>query len=136
MPLVFRQSRTRILLAACLLCGCGDPSSVATVTGTIRHGGKPVPGVCIQFVPNDRTLPLATGAANEAGRYTLNRAMGKKGCAAGTYSVRLFEQEPGSLPFTIPTEMAMDSKLACDVKPGDNTFDIDIPASAPSAARR
>jgi len=136
MPLVFRQSRTRILLAACLLCGCGDPSSVATVTGTISHGGKPVPGVCIQFVPNDRTLPLATGAANEAGRYTLNRAMGKKGCAAGTYSVRLFEQEPGSLPFTIPTEMATDSKLACDVKPGDNTFDIDIPASAPSAARR
>jgi len=123
-------------MGAFLLGGCADPSSVATVSGTVTHAGKPVPGVCVQFVPNDKALPLATGAANEAGRYTLNRPMGKKGCAAGAYSVRLFEQEPGSLPFTIPTEMATDSKLACDVKPGDNTFDIDIPASAPSAARR
>ena len=136
MPLVFRQSRTRVLLVACLLSGCGDPSSVATVTGTITHGGKPVPGVCIQFVPNDRTQPLATGAAHEAGRYTLNRAMGKKGCAAGTYSVRLFEQEPGSLPFTLPADMTANSTLTFDVKSGDNSFDIDIPASAPSAVRR
>jgi len=134
MPVVCRQPAMAVLVAACLLSGCGDPSSVATVTGMITHGGKPVPGVCIQFVPHDKTLPLATGAANEAGQYTLNRPMGKKGCAAGTYSVRLFEQEPGSLPFTLPAEMTGNSTLTFDVKAGTNTFDIEIPASA--AARR
>jgi len=136
MPRSLWQCSSGFLVAACLLCGCADPSSVATVSGIVTHAGKPVSGVCVQFVPNDKTSPLATGAANEQGRYTLNRPMGRKGCAAGAYSVRLFEQEPGSLPFTIPTEMATESKLACDVKPGDNTFDIDIPASAPSAVRR
>ena len=134
MPLGFRQSLNLVLLTACLLSGCGDPSSVATVSGTITHGGQPVTRVSIQFVPNDKTLPLATGAANEAGQYTLNRPMGKKGCAAGTYSVRLFEQEPGSLPFTLPAEMTANSTLTFDVKAGTNTFDIEIPASA--AARR
>ena len=90
----------------------------------------------MQFVPNDKASPLATGAANESGRYTLNRPLGKKGCAAGTYSVRLFEQEPGSLPFTIPAELSTSSKLSCDVKAGDNTFDIEIPATSPASGRR
>ncbi|MBU6222855.1 MAG: hypothetical protein KGR24_08920 [Planctomycetes bacterium] len=131
-----RVLRDGVVLAMCLLCGCGDPSSVATVSGTITHGGKPVSGVCVQFVPNDKTLPLATGAANEAGRYTLNRPMGRKGCAAGTYSVRLFEQEPGSLSFTIPAGIARSSTLTFDVKSGANTFDIEIPASASSGDHR
>lgn len=136
MPRGLRQCSSAFLVAACLLCGCADPSSVATVSGTVTHAGKPVSGVCVQFVPNDKTSPLATGAANEQGRYTLNRPMGKKGCAAGTYSVRLFEQEPGSLPFTLPAEMATNSTLTFDVKSGTNTFDIDIPATASAAARR
>ena len=122
-------------LAACVMSGCGDPWSVASVSGTITHGGKAVPGVGIQFVPRDKASPLATGASDESGRYTLNRPMGKKGCAAGGYSVRLFEQEPGSLSFTIPAEMGAKSTLTCDVKPGVNTFDVDIGASGQAGRR-
>ena len=136
MSVVCRQPAMAVLVVACLLSGCADPSSVATVSGTVTHAGKPISGVCVQFVPNDKASPLATGAANEQGHYTLNRPMGRKGCAAGTYSVRLFEQEPGSLPFTLPAEMATNSTLTFDVKSGVNTFDINIPATASAAAHR
>ena len=87
------------------MVGCGDPSSIAEVTGTITSGGKPVSGVSVQFVPKDGKSPLGRGSADESGRYTIGRAMGKKGCAAGTYSVRLSEQDPGSQLLNIPEEM-------------------------------
>ena len=123
------------VVAAFLLTGCGDPASVATVSGTVTHGGKPVTGVTVQFVPSDKKAPLAVGAADETGRYTLGRAMGKRGCAAGTYSVRLFEQDPGTLAFAIPAEMSTKSTLTFDVKPGENTFDIQIPVAAKPARK-
>ena len=124
------------VVAAFLLTGCGDPASVATVSGTVTHGGKPVAGVNVQFVPQDKKAPLASGPVDETGRYTLGRAMGKRGCAAGTYSVRLFEQDPGVLPFTIPADMSTKSTLTFDVKPGANTFDIEIPVSKAPAKKK
>jgi hypothetical protein len=123
------------VFAALLLTGCGDPASVATVSGTVTHGGKSVAGVNVQFVPQDKKSPLASGPVDETGRYTLGRAMGRQGCAAGTYSVRLVEQDPGALPFRIPADMSTKSTLTFDVKPGANTFDIQIPVAAKPARK-
>lgn len=118
-----------------MLAGCSDPASVATVSGTVTYDGKPVTSVDVQFVPQDKKSPLASGPVDEKGRYTLGRAMGKRGCAAGTYSVRLFEQDPGALPFRIPADMSTKSTLTFDVKPGANTFDIEIPVAAKPARK-
>ncbi len=122
--LFFRQIAGSLIASGVLLVGCGDPSSVAEVTGTITSGGKPVSGVSVQLVPKDGKSPLGRGSADESGRYTIGRAMGKKGCAAGTYSVRLSEQDPGSQLLNIPKDMSTKSTLTFDVKPGRNTFDI------------
>ena len=121
------QTAGSLIASGVLMVGCGDPSSIAEVTGTITSGGKPVSGVSVQFVPKDGKSPLGRGSADESGRYTIGRAMGKKGCAAGTYSVRLSEQDPGSQLLNIPEEMSTKSTLTFDVKPGRNTFDIEIP---------
>jgi len=123
----FRKAAGCLIASGVLLVGCGDPASVSEVTGTITSGGKPVSGVSVQFVPKDGKSPLGRGSADESGRYTIGRAMGKKGCAAGTYSVRLSEQEPGSHLLNIPEEMSTKSTLTFDVNPGRNTFDIEIP---------
>lgn len=123
-------------VAVLLLTGCGDPFSAANVSGTVTYAGKPASGVTVQFVPNDKNSPLAGGSTDETGKYMLGRSMGNKGCAAGTYSVRLFEQDPGASQFTIPEEMSMKSTLTFDVKPGANTFDIELPVSKAPAKKK
>jgi hypothetical protein len=126
-PFSLRQAAVSLIASGVLMVGSADPSSIAEVTGTITYGGKPVSGVSVQLVPKDGKSPLGRGTADESGRYTIGRAMGKKGCAAGAYSVRLSEQDPGSQQLNIPEEMSMKSTLTLDVKPGRNTFDIEIP---------
>ena len=132
----FRKAAGCLIAAGVLLVGCGDPASVSEVTGTITSGGKPVSGVSVQLVPQDTKSPLARGSADESGRYTIGRAMGKKGCAAGTYTVRLSEQDPGSQFLNIPEDMSTKSTLTLDVKPGRNTFDIEIPGSRSPAQKK
>ena len=110
-----------------------DASSVADVEGVVTVGGKPVHVVDVQLVP---TATLAYGGVDDSGHYKLGRAMGRKGCATGTYTVRLSERDPGSLPFRIPVEMSNASTMTVEVKRGPNTFDFDIPVLAKPGSRR
>jgi hypothetical protein len=114
-------------------------NTAVTLTGigiTQVPPAAPATGVTVQFVPNDKNSPLTGGSTDETGKYILGRSMGNKGCAAGTYSVRLFDQDPGASKFTIHEEMSMKSTLTFDVKPGANTFDIEIPFSKAPAKKK
>jgi hypothetical protein len=67
-----------------LLAGCGGPT-VVNVTGTLTRGGKPVPHLQVNFVPESGRP--STGWADENGRYSLQYDLNRGGAVTGTHRV-------------------------------------------------
>lgn len=59
-----------------------DFSESARLTGTVRAGGRPVGGIRLAVVPEDRSRPTAYATTGERGRYSV------QGIARGAHSVR------------------------------------------------
>ena len=126
-----RHPARALAIAATLvaLVGCGGEGfDSAEVTGTVTAGGKPAPGLMIQFEPADgegTKLPPATGFTNDSGRYVLRRPGGKSGAVVGKNTVRILNGEGAELARLGGKEV---SGVVVDreVKPGPNVIDIEI----------
>jgi hypothetical protein len=81
-----------VLLSALLLLagGCGG-AKVCRVTGTVRHNGKPVPDLFINFVPAEGRP--SWGITDETGRYKLMYDKKREGAVRGAHKV-YFEFRP------------------------------------------
>jgi hypothetical protein len=75
---------TPLLLVA--LAGCAGPS-LAKVTGTLTHKGKPVPNTQISFMPENGRP--SQGFTDEEGHFTLNYARGQDGVVLGKHIISL-----------------------------------------------
>ena len=132
------------LLCLCLvIAGCGEGApETGLVTGVVRVNGRPHRGLVVRFLPDpDKGNALAinaTGTTDEQGKYTLGHVYDGEeapGAPVGWHRVliedasrppaRQGQQPPPPLippaynsPATTP--------LSKEVKPGEQTIDIDI----------
>lgn len=132
--------RLQMVVAASLVVGgCGWlGGSFGEVTGRVMLDGKPVEGLVLRFqppVPADATAatppPPAYGRTDADGRYRVFRT-GRNlfGTVVGMNAVSITPPEGGTI--VLPAEVA-GGGLSCDVKPGSNTFDLDLKSdSAPA----
>jgi len=131
-------------------CGPGGPKTVP-VTGKVTIGGQPANNVSVSFIPEDPSLPTASGSVQN-GSYTLYTGVeGKPGAVVGNYKVTLASQggmgaeaykkasEGGGVPgvsdLPFPAEYADPTKtpLKKEVKAGGGTIDIEVPGPAAAA---
>ncbi len=122
----YARSWVTLALASTLLIaawGCSDTPSVDTTTaeakvsGTVRVRGKPMAGGEISFDPSniqrkDEKRRIATIGSD--GSYSVTTLQGRN---SARISGPMIKKEP-QLAYGMHT---------IDVKPGDNTFDIDLP---------
>jgi hypothetical protein len=80
-----------LLGAVCILSssGCGGSEKVVSVSGTVTHNGKPVPGLVVSFVPEVATeTGVSTGETDDNGKYSLTVVKSRKnGAVVGTHKV-------------------------------------------------
>jgi hypothetical protein len=78
------------LVALWLASGCGPGYRVAEVDGVVKSGGKPVPHLRVQFMPDPEKGtkgPTSTGTTDEEGRFTLVCADKRAGAVVGWHRV-------------------------------------------------
>jgi hypothetical protein len=80
-----------VIVGSLVLAGCGGGDgakrvAVFKVTGTVTHQGKPLPQAIVTFSPKEGQ-PVATGATNDKGEFTLTTYTDGDGAAAGSYGV-------------------------------------------------
>jgi hypothetical protein len=132
-----------LLFASVVLTGCG--SDFSSVRGHITLDGKPLAAgeniaVTVMFYPESGRGSPAAGVADEDGYYFVSTGA-RKGLPPGNYVVTLSAAEftptsDGSMPTRkdlTPARYANPtlSGLRAEVKPGRNTFDIELSSSDP-----
>jgi hypothetical protein len=136
-----------VVTGTCLaigLAGCkgGPKIEIGNVQGTVRINGRPQRAVGVQFSPDPQKgngLPaLANGMSDDQGTYTLKYAYKGKigdGAPVGWQRVSLIDttvpmtpqgQEPKPSAIPMAYNMPATTPLLKEVKPGDNTIDLDI----------
>ena len=144
------------LVFAAVLSGCGGgggrdykirADQQATITGTVKFGDKNVPvNAQVTFFNSEQGI-AAVGFADESGKFTLKPAEKETGLPAGKYQVTITPPPPPpmteeqykkmeanamAMPDITYKELpkkfynSMTSGLVFDVKPGPNSFDIDL----------
>lgn len=112
-----------LLIVLGLAAGCSD-RRFAEVTGTVRLGGNPLAGAFIVFQPDTEGEVRGVGSTDQTGQYRILRPGGRFGAPRGPNTVSVHGGDSGH---AIPAEYGTKSTLRCDVQPGKNTFDIEIP---------
>lgn len=126
---LFRRSRIHLILllsacAAVAVTGCWD-RGFAEVSGTVTAAGKPVAGAFIVFTPDRKDEVRGVGSTDKDGRYRILRPGSKFGAPLGKNTVSVHGGDTGR---EIPAALGTKSQLTCDVHPGKNVFDVEIPA--------
>lgn len=117
-------TKVPLLAVACLIgTGC-EYRRFAEVSGTVRVGGKPLKGAFIVFTPHRKDEVRGVGSTDGSGRYRILRPGGKFGAPVGPCTVSVHGGDNGG---EIPQQYGTASQVICDVKPGRNEFDVDIP---------
>jgi len=123
-----------ILLAAVIGCSRASGPELASVSGTVRLDGEPLPGADLLFIPENGSP--SSGATDQNGRYYLRYSASRDGAMPGKHTVRIStyraarldengQHVPGS-PEKLPPEYHRNSKLTEEVKSGKNTIDFDL----------
>jgi hypothetical protein len=129
---------------AVALSGCGSEPrpEFAPVSGTVRINGRPQPRLLLRFSPDAEKgngLPaIATGTSDAQGKYTLRyefRGEEGEGAPVGWHRVSVIDTSVGHTPqgqmpkpsaVPLPYSNPSTSPLQKEVKPGEQTIDIDI----------
>ena len=133
-----------VIFLATMLSGCGSEPGpeFAPVAGVVRINGRPHPKLLVRFSPDPEKgngLPaVASGTSDAQGKYTLNYEFrGEEGTGApvGWHRVSVIDTSVGHTPqgqmpkpSAVPYQYSTPSTtpLAKEVKPGEQTIDIDI----------
>jgi len=123
-------------------CGKADGPEVASVLGTVTLDGQPLPGVNIQFAPEETGGSPSFGGTNADGQYKLLFSQNQKGAMLGKHRVEITPRERktddngkllGEEPVTLPVKYRKPGALTAEVKPGANTIDFRL-VSQPDTA--
>lgn len=76
-----------------LLSSCGNNNGLATVTGTVRYNGKPLPNAYIAFSPMENGLRSAGATTDSEGRYNLTTFQSNDGAPVGKHRVIIRAEE-------------------------------------------
>jgi len=160
------ENQSRKTIAECLvlasawsfLAGCGegekkpDPSTQATVSGSVLKDGKPIAVDSVVTFFCDKSSAMAGGKIDALGKFSLTSSDPRNGIPAGRYKVSVRPPEKavavsssgedykkmmmsgGAQPAPvqnnseIPVEFQSieSTKLSLEVKAGANNFDIDL----------
>ena len=145
-----------VLVFAAVLPGCGGgggrdykikADQQATISGTVKFGDKNVPVNALVTFFNAEQGIAAVGFADESGKFTVKPAEKETGLPAGNYQVTITPPPPPpmteeqykkmeanamAMPDITYKELpkkfynSMTSGLVFEVKPGPNSFDIDL----------
>lgn len=116
------------VLGFTVIAGCGQSGpELGDVSGTVTVDGQPTAGLSVEFQPKGGG-PGSMGGTGADGTYKLQFRRGTTGAVIGTHIVRVTvaETEEGGPQVKIPAKYNTESELTCDVKPGENKFNIDI----------
>jgi hypothetical protein len=106
------------------LTGCSQEEKLYQVSGSVTHGGKPIPKGVISFVPREDG---PQGFANIwDGKY--DTAKEGKGVRGGTYDIRVngFDgKEANEAPFG--QALFPEYNGTKDLPQADSTYDLDVP---------
>jgi hypothetical protein len=85
-PGFFRRPILAVCVLPWLVTGCGSSGPrVVKVTGTVTHGGKPVPKLFLHFEPQHGRP--SWGVTDKDGRYSLHYEKDRDGAETGTHKV-------------------------------------------------
>ena len=133
-------ARVVVIIAACLVSGCGSDSGRGAVSGKVTVDGQPLAEGVITFVPAAGTDGPSAGSEVKDGRYSIPAETGP---VPGDYRVELRAQKktgkmievgspepPGTkIPETVEALPAMyntKSTLKETIKVGNNPIDFDL----------
>lgn len=152
-PLPWRPPAARpywaVLLLAVAAGGCSRSITFAPVEGVVTKDGRPVAKVeVIFFADGDTVGPRASGWTDDAGHYQLRADLGQEGAPVGRHRVCLLDRSTPPQPFGEEKKGTEDEKKPpspkalrfppeysdlvqtplrdVEVKPGPNTFDINL----------
>lgn len=118
------------MLLAMAAQGCSSRTAgyppLGDVTGVLTNGGQPVAGVTVLFQPTAGGR-ASVGVTDAAGRYTLRYTEAADGAMVGDHTVTLSRDPDAADPSaTTRTTKGLDKTFSFTVKPGRQTFDIEI----------
>ncbi|MEP3480916.1 MAG: hypothetical protein ABJZ55_16840 [Fuerstiella sp.] len=117
------------LLGALVAVGCSEQNSdLASVTGTVRLNGEPLPDTVIEFSPTGSTGSISMGITDSSGNYEMLFTMSQKGASLGENLVRITTSDAGidGIKQLVPAKYNTKSDLLRVVEPGANSFDFEI----------
>jgi hypothetical protein len=125
------------VMLVCAVAGCGRGG--ARVSGTVTLDGRPLDTGSVQFHPA-AAGPVAYGSIDAQGRFTLRVGAAASPVAPGRYTATVVavaataptSPDAETLPVPITPQKYGDvatSGLTFDLKPGENTIDIDLVSS-------
>jgi hypothetical protein len=112
-------------MAVVMGCGRSDLPELGQVRGTVTLDGKPLPGVIVQFAP-EKGGRTAVANVDPSGNYELIYVYGVNGTQTGSNRVSVTWPDGVEGTAAIPAKYGATSELKMDVKPGRNTFNIEM----------
>jgi hypothetical protein len=116
-----------------LICGCGDNTGPAKVSGVVTLDGKPLPNTNVIFNPVSSNNLICAGGTDANGRYEIYYADRKSGAPVGLYKVTLTNGQSGEngmeeKPETVPEKYrdTTTTELEYNIKSGRNNINIDL----------
>lgn len=124
MDMLSRLTLTLFAICLTLVCGCSN-QSMAPVKGRVMFNGKPVKAAAVTFSPTGTPGQLETGKpgtgfTDDEGYFELSTFKSYDGALIGPHSVLV------TLDDTNPAKCRREKTLTLEVKPGDNTFTIEM----------
>lgn len=138
------SSKLATITVATLLCvlvvGCDSTPELGIVTGTVKAGDEPLGEVMVQFMPEpgkNKNGMMSSALTDENGQYRLGYSHrdGGEGAEIGMHLVILKDYasenhrgkgQPPPIRIPKPMRQVGDTPLRFEVKPGEQTIDIDI----------
>jgi hypothetical protein len=124
------QRSSLLLIFALLLTGCSNSGpKLGQVTGNVTLDGNPLVDAELSFMPT-KGGRTAMAQTDDQGSYTLIYSMKAYGGEVGENLVRISKyispKADGSQTQSIPARYNEQSELTFTIKPGQNTYNIEL----------
>ncbi len=136
-----------MVLVLVFVFGCGTTTELGQVSGTVSAGGQPLANVLVTFIPQsdgEAATVRSMATTDEQGRYQLRTEQQTTGAVIGKHKVIVEDlaiyqapRAPDGTVLSMPRARfaahysdPLRSPLAREVKPGEQTIDLDLTTSA------